>query len=108
MYYLSTVSFCTKEYCLNPIMTTNDLLVLGKWVSGASRVLFFDVMSIIDIMAVGAVGAYCFGFGAYCFRVRAYSFEEKGIVYSLKMYCFDDSIDCTLCQLSHFEQNRMV
>ena len=48
-------------------MTTNDLLFLGKWVLWASRVLFFDVMSITDIMAVGVVGAYCFGFGAYCF-----------------------------------------
>ena len=36
------------------------------------------------------------------FEVEAYCFEERGIVYSLKMHCFDDSIDCTLCQQSYF------
>ena len=32
------------------------------------------------IMAVGAVGAYCFGVGAYCFCVGAFVFGQKGIV----------------------------
>ena len=32
-------------------------------------------------LAVGAVGAYCFGVGAYCFRVGAYCFREGA-------YCF--------------------
>ena len=30
MYSLSTVSFCIKEYCMKPIMTTNLIIVFGQ------------------------------------------------------------------------------
>ena len=42
------------------------------------------------------------------FEIITHYIQEKDIVYSLKMYCFDDSIDCTLCQQSYFVQNRIV
>ena len=29
-------------------------------------------------------------------------------VENMKMYCFDDSIDCTFCQQSHFVQKHIV